>query len=400
MSKNDKQQALVPRLRFPEFRNAGEWESMELGDVCNPRQWATISSSTLTESGYPVYGANGFIGFYSEYNHDDETIAITCRGSTCGDVSLIPPKSYITGNSMALDDLKVEKINRSFLFQYLKRRGFKDVISGSAQPQIVGTAIKCMKIVIPEIEEQQKIADCLSSLDDLIAAEERKLAALRDHKKGLMQQLFPREGETRPRLRFPEFRNAGEWVKGALCEFGEIVTGMTPNTKEARLWDGDILFITPTDISEDGKYQFSAARAVRESKGMRVLPPGSVVYTCIASIGKMALTVRPSVTNQQINAVIPNKKSLGEFIYYALASLTPWIKTIPASSTLPIINKSEFSKIEIVQPQDLAEQQKIADCLSSLDALIDAQVKKLDALRTHKRGLMQQLFPSPEDTGV
>jgi len=191
MSKNDKQQALVPRLRFPEFRNAGEWESMELGDVCNPRQWATISSSTLTESGYPVYGANGFIGFYSEYNHDDETIAITCRGSTCGDVSLIPPKSYITGNSMALDDLKVEKINRSFLFQYLKRRGFKDVISGSAQPQIVGTAIKCMKIVIPEIEEQQKIADCLSSLDALIDAQTKKLDALRSHKRGLMQQLFP-----------------------------------------------------------------------------------------------------------------------------------------------------------------------------------------------------------------
>ena len=408
MSKNDKQQALVPRLRFPEFRDAPEWNSFLLEQLKAKRHIAigrgmVISHDDMRANpgSYPVYSSSvindGLMGTFGDYMFDEELISWSIDGG--GHFFHRPKHKFSITNVSGYIRILSDDIVCSFLAYQLQQLHASKTFDyqQKAHPSVI---CKIYSVLIPERAEQQKIADCLGSLDDLIAAEGRKLAALREHKKGLMQQLFPREGETRPRLRFPEFRNAGEWVKGALCEFGEIVTGMTPNTKEARLWDGDILFITPTDISEDGKYQFSAARAVRESKGMRVLPPGSVVYTCIASIGKMALTVRPSVTNQQINAVIPNKKSLGEFIYYALASLTPWIKTIPASSTLPIINKSEFSKIEIVQPQDLAEQQKIADCLSSLDALIDAQVKKLDALRTHKRGLMQQLFPSPEDTGV
>ena len=184
-----------------------------------------------------------------------------------------------------------------------------------------------------------------------------------------------------------------------LGELGEIITGKTPSTKEADLWGGDILFITPTDISEAGKYQHTAARTVVETKSTKVLPAGSIVYTCIASIGKMALTVTPSITNQQINAVVPNKRALGEFLYYALANLTPWIKIIPATNTLPIINKTDFSKIAILHPGK-DEQQRIADCLTSLDALIAAETQKLEALKTHKKGLMQQLFPSLEEVEI
>lgn len=242
--------------------------------------------------------------------------------------------------------------------------------------------------------EQKKIAECLTSVDELIAAQARKVDALRAHKKGLMQQLFPREGETRPRLRFPEFRNTRDWESERLGGLGKIITGKTPSTKEADHWGGNILFITPTDLSEDRKYQHSAARTVVENKSTKVLPEGSIVYTCIASIGKMALTVSPSITNQQINAVLPNRRVLGEFLYYALVNLTPWIRTIPATNTLPIINKTEFSKIAILHPiKD--EQQRIATCLGSLDTLIAAETEKLEALRVHKKGLMQQLFPSP-----
>jgi type I restriction enzyme S subunit len=232
-------------------------------------------------------------------------------------------------------------------------------------------------------------------VDELMAAQARKVDELKTLKKGLMQQLFPREGETQPRLRFPEFQNAGEWDSRPLGELGEIITGKTPSTKEADLWGGGILFITPTDISEDSKYQHTAARTVVETKSTKVLPAGSIVYTCIASIGKMALTVTPSITNQQINAVVPSKRALGEFLYYALANLTPWIKTIPATNTLPIINKTDFSKITIIHPGK-DEQQRIASCLTSLDALITAETQKHEALKTHKKGLMQQLFPSTE----
>jgi type I restriction enzyme S subunit len=201
-----------------------------------------------------------------------------------------------------------------------------------------------------------------------------------------------------PKLRFPEFWGGDGWKATPLGELGAIVTGKTPSTKEDDLWGGEILFITPTDITEGEKHQHTTQRTVVETTGTKVLPPSSVVYTCIASIGKMALTVVPSVTNQQINAVVPNGKTAREFIYYSLAKLTPWIKSIPATSTLPIINKTQFSGFIIPHPEDKAEQQKIAECLSSVDEVIIAQARKLDALKTHKKGLMQQLFPREGET--
>lgn len=201
-----------------------------------------------------------------------------------------------------------------------------------------------------------------------------------------------------PKLRFPEFRKAEGWKVAPLGELGAILTGKTPSTKEDDLWGGEILFITPTDITEDEKYQRTTQRTVVETTGTKVLPAGTVVYTCIASIGKMAITVFPSISNQQINAVVPNAKTAREFIYYSLANLTPWIKSIPATSTLPIINKTQFSGFIIPHPEDKAEQQKIAECLSSVDELMAAQARKVAALKTHKKGLMQQLFPREGET--
>jgi len=200
-----------------------------------------------------------------------------------------------------------------------------------------------------------------------------------------------------PRRRFPEFRGAGDWVEMSLGEIGEIITGKTPSTSDDSLWNGDIQFVTPTDISEE-KYQWSTQRSVAINANAKVLPLHSTMFTCIASIGKMALSVKPCITNQQINTVIPNKDYENEFVYYSLLNIVPLIKGTQANSTLPIINKTEFSKFTIPVPRVHDEQQKIADCLSSLDELITAETQKLDALKTHKKGLMQQLFPREGET--
>ncbi|EII3093920.1 restriction endonuclease subunit S [Vibrio cholerae] len=168
----------------------GDWEEVKLGDVCSPQQWPTISSKDLLDEGFSVYGANGHIGFYSEFNHEYETVAVTCRGSTCGEVSLIPKQSYITGNAMCLDDIDSDQNSYMFIYYALCSRGFSDVISGSAQPQIVGKAIKSVKFVIPELVEQQKIASVLTAADKDIELLQAKLAHLKEEKKALMQQLL------------------------------------------------------------------------------------------------------------------------------------------------------------------------------------------------------------------
>lgn len=167
-----------------------DWEYKNLGEMSNPKQWATISSNDLLDSGYPVYGANSFIGYYSEYNHEFETVTITCRGATCGSVSLIPEKSYITGNSMCLDDIDPTIYNYKFIYYSISFRGFDDVISGSAQPQIIGSAIRKVKIKVPCLEEQQKIANFLTEIDKKINLTEKQLNGTKQYKKGLLQQMF------------------------------------------------------------------------------------------------------------------------------------------------------------------------------------------------------------------
>ncbi len=182
------QQLLTGKKRFAGFE--GEWEEKRLGDVCSPQQWPTISSKDLVSNGYSVYGANGFIGYYFEYNHKNETVAVTCRGSTCGEVSLIPEKSYVTGNSMCLDDVNEKRYAYRYLYYFLKNRGFNDVISGSAQPQIVGSAIRKVKVLIPSLPEQQKIATILTTADQEIDNLRAQLNHLKQEKKALMQQLL------------------------------------------------------------------------------------------------------------------------------------------------------------------------------------------------------------------
>jgi type I restriction enzyme S subunit len=180
-----------PRLRFPDFADAVEWAEEKLGAVCELYQPVTLTSSDLTMTGeYLVYGANGIIGSHDEYNHEESEIAVTCRGATCGEVTITMPKSWITGNAMVAKP-KTKKLRKDFIFHYFKNHGLKSVISGSAQPQITRAGFAPLQVLFPIPEEQQRIADCLTSLDNLIAAETHKLDALKTHKKGLMQQLFP-----------------------------------------------------------------------------------------------------------------------------------------------------------------------------------------------------------------
>ena len=186
------QQIFSQELRFKDDdgRDFPEWDETTLGDVCKPQQWKTIAASELTEFGYPAYGANGQIGFYSNYNHEDETVAVTCRGATCGEVSLIPPKSYITGNAMSLDEINPEDNNHRYVYYALILRGFRDVISGSAQPQIVGSAIRKVEFAKPTIKEQTKIANFLTAIDDKITNSQTQLQAVKQYKQGLLQQMF------------------------------------------------------------------------------------------------------------------------------------------------------------------------------------------------------------------
>lgn len=160
-----------------------------LTSICRPKQWKTISSCDLHEIGYPVYGANGKIGFYNTYTHEHPTVLITCRGATCGTINICEPKSYVNGNAMALDNLS-SNVDMYYLKHYLEYRKLDDVISGSAQPQITGQGLSKVKIPLPPLQQQQKIANILDAADALRQNDKALIAKYDELTQALFLDMF------------------------------------------------------------------------------------------------------------------------------------------------------------------------------------------------------------------
>ena len=182
------QQLLTGKHRLKGFSTP--WHEVKLGNIADLYQPQTISQSDLELDGYPVYGANGLIGYYHKFNHETWQIMITCRGSTCGTVNRTSGKSWITGNAMVVN-VDNYKDNKLFLFFKLLNENFLSIVSGSGQPQIVRTPLAKWKLYIPtDLAEQKAIAEILSKADEEIELLNKKLEAFKQEKKALMQQLL------------------------------------------------------------------------------------------------------------------------------------------------------------------------------------------------------------------
>ena len=250
-------------------------------------------------------------------------------------------------------------------------------------------------MLLPNKNEQKKIADCLSSLDDLITAQTQKLDTLKTHKKGLMQQLFPAEGETIPKLRFPEFREAGEWGAKQLKQ----ICAVNPANSELP----EIFAYIDLESVKAGilKTKKIISREEAPSRAQRLLDYGDVIFQI----------VRPYQRNNFYFRILNDIKYVASTGYAQLRAFESkdflfqvihtddFVEKVIAKctgSSYPAINSSDLAEISVAVPKP-AEQQKIADCLASLDELITLEAQKLDTLKAHKKGLMQQLFPALDE---
>ncbi len=201
-----------------------------------------------------------------------------------------------------------------------------------------------------------------------------------------------------PRLRFPEFRDAGEWRKTQLGALGEFTGGGTPSKSKDSFWKGSIPWVSSSDISEDSIYEIRISRFITEdalkNSATKLVPENSILLISRVGVGKLAITKTSVCTSQDFTNLTPCNDNL-EFLGYFLKANTHALEGLGQGMAIKGFTKEDISKL-IVSLPDLDEQQKIADCLSSLDELIVAQAKKVDALKTHKKGLMQRLFPRVE----
>lgn len=214
-----------------------------LTDICRPKQWKTISTSEMKESGYPVFGANGIIGYYDTFTHEEPTILITCRGATCGTINISLPKSYVNGNAMALDNLDVEKADLKFLYYLLINRGLNDTITGSAQPQITRTTLEKVKILLPPLAEQKRIAEVLDCADALREKRRRALQKLDTLLQSVFLEMF---GDP--------VKNPKGWERATIRD---LVSSVNYGTSEKAGQDGEFQILRMNNITFQGGWNFS-----------------------------------------------------------------------------------------------------------------------------------------------
>lgn len=417
MQKQSKR-TLVPRLRFPEFLDAGEWEEKTLKRICDinpshdglPDSFVYIDLESVEQGkliSHRVINREDAPSRAQRLLQKRDVIYQTVRPYQQNNLSLDveDKRDYVASTGYA--QLRAYD-SPTFLFQLVHTTGFVNRVlakcTGSSYPAINSSDLASIKVAIPSSAEQRRIADCLTSLDELITAEADQLDALKAHKKGLMQQLFPREGETTPRLRFPEFEGTGEWERGQCCDIAHVLQGYGFPVRYQGQLSGKYPFYKVSDITaavEYGGHLIDEAQnyideTVLKKLKAKPVPEGAVIFAKIGEAirkDRRALTTRPAVIDNNVSGV---KAIAGEmtdcFLFYLWATISLMDF---AGGVVPAVSKTTIETIPVSYPA-VDEQQKTADCLTTLDDLISAQAEKIETLKTHKKGLMQQLFPAPE----
>jgi len=430
MNKDNK---LIPELRFPEFENEGEWKESDLGSVvemkgrigyrgyttedivAKGKGAITLSPSNFNENGRLNFEKCTYIS-WTKYEESPEiqleegqTVLVkTASVGKTAYVDELPEKATVNPQIVVL---KPRTIHNRFLAFTVSHQNtqiqIRNNVGAGAIPNISQEIISKLKIVIPpdkEKKEQQKIASCLSSLDELIAAHNQKLELLKDHKKGLMQNLFPQEGEKVPKVRFKEFEKDGDWELKPFSKYIKLYRGSSPRPiVEYQTQDtsgvnwikiGDTGSVTDFVIrSVSEKITPKGAEKSREVKKGELILANSMSYgsTYLLEIegciydGWFVLREYDDVFNKQFLLQLLNSEYMqNQYKKLAAGGIVQNISSeIVYSTLLPKTSKPE--------------QQKIASCLSSLDALITEQVEKIEQLQLHKKGLMQGLFPKIND---
>ena len=376
MTKDKDIKTTVPTLRFREFQNDARWIPNKIDHVCkigNGRDYKHLSAGNI-----PVYGSGGYMTSVDKFLYDGESVCIGRKGT-------IDKPIFLTGKFWTVDTLfytyAFHKCLPKFLYLIFQQINWYKYNEAGGVPSLLKTTIGNINIFIPNNEnEQKKIVDCFSSLDDLINAVADKIETLKEYKKGLMQQLFPAEGKTTPAFRFPEFQNKGEWEESTLGDICDMQAGKFVSASEI------------CDVKKDTMYPCYGGNGLR---GYTHSFTHFGIYPLIGRQGAQCgnITYAEGKFHETEHAVVVTlKKDIDiRWLYYQLIKLD--LNQYATGQAQPGLSVDVIKKVTIRIPKNKNEQQLIACSLFSVDELISTETAKLDQLKAHKKGLMQQLFP-------
>jgi type I restriction enzyme S subunit len=424
-----KENKLVPKLRFPEFLNDGEWEEKSLENVALFLKGKGISKSEIVSNGKTPCIRYGEL--YTHYNEiidkifsytnlpeedlilsEANDVIIPSSGETQEDIataSCVVRKGIALGGDINILRSKVNGIFLSYYLTHIKKKAITKIAQGNAVVHLYSSQLKKLQINIPQnTDEQQKIADCLSSLDEVITSESLKVKVLKENKKGLLQNLFPQAGETVPKLRFKEFEESGDWGQVALEKIThKIMVGIASAATHAYRKSGVILFRNQNikeGYLDDNDILFIEEEYEKAHKNKR-LKAGDLLTARTGYPGTTCAVPEKYEGSQSFTTLItrPNNKLIDSTFLCFYINSEPgqaFFESTKIGGGQKNVNAGSLTEMPITFPKDKIEQQKIASCLSSIDDLINAQSQKVETLKLHKKGLLQGLFPIVNEVNI
>lgn len=388
--------ALVPKLRFPEFIGHPV-QDLQLEDATT-ESTERNGAGQISSQVMGVSKAQGIVPMEEHiiavdtarykfvrkdwFAYNPMRINIGSIARWQGDEDILVSPDYVV---FKCKEAGPYRLDPSYLDHFRRSDAWEEFVSekgdGSVRVRIYYKDLARIQLALPSFSEQQKIADSLDSADALIAAQGRKVESLKAHKKGLMQQLLPQEGEFQPRIRFPEFQEAGDWEEVAVSNLAQITTGSrdTQNKVEEGKFP---LFVRSQTVERIDSFALDCEAVLTSGDGVGVGKNFHYVD------GKFDF-------HQRVYCIYGFKNGLcGKFFFYFFSEFFgSRVMKMSAKNSVDSVRMAMIAEMPILLPSP-QEQQRIADCLTSLDHLIAAEGQKLDTLKTHKNGLMQQLFPS------
>lgn len=374
------------QYRFPEFHKE-MWKLHKLSDIAtyengkaheqdidSQGEYIVVNSKFISTDGKIVKHSN-LANCLAKEGDILMVLSDLPNGRALAKCYLVKEENKFTVNQRICKISPGNKIKSELLFYLLNRNPyFMSFDDGVKQTNLKSSDVLNFELLIPlNPKEQQKISDCLSSLDEVIELNEEKITALEDHKRGLMQNLFPQNGETVPKCRFPEFKNEGDWVVKVFEELFKIGNGRDYK----HLKEGAI------PVYGSGGYMLSVDDYLYDGESACIGRKGTIDKPIFLK-GKFWTVDTLFYTYDFVDC-------LPKFIFYLFQTID-W-KNHNEAGGIPSLSKANIYKIVSVVPKKIDEQQMIIDCLSSVDELIKQQLNKVEELKQHKAGLMQGMFP-------
>lgn len=362
---------------------------VKLIDLCTPKQWKTLQTSELLEEGYPVYGANGIIGYYSEYNHEKSVIAITCRGATCGTINITVPESYVTGNAMCLDNVRSDVLQK-YLYYCLQHYDFNNVISGSAQPQITRHGLEKVEIEVCSLEEQQRIITILDNVSTEIAGRKRQNQKLEELVKSRFVEMFGDPEDSTAKWNRTNFASVClDMHQGinTVADKIEYVDSGFPILQSKNITSG---FLNLEDVRyvKESDYEYYRNKYNPQPNDLLVCNIGTIGKSLIVE-NEMEFLIVWNLFLIKLNKELVNPIFIKVFI--ELLNQQNYFEKYMTGGTVKFVNKKTIGNISTPLPP-LELQEQFSAFVAEVDKSKLAVKQSLEKLETLKKSLMQQYF--------